>query len=236
MADKVQKGDFVLVNYTGRVAASGRTFDTTVEDVARKEGIWREHLVFKPVLVVAGQGHLLPGLDEALAESEVGVPRTVKVPTAKGFGERKPELERVIAEREFLNRGLKPEVGVVVEIDGSPAKVTRVGGGRVRVDFNAELAGQDLEYDLEVKARFATPGEQVEALRAEFLPSAKASLADGTARVVTPGEVAKLEGYLRAKLRFLYFALRFVKGTKKVVFEEHYDAPGIAEGAGQANV
>lgn len=236
MAESVQKGDMVKVSYTGRSLANGKVFDTTSEEVAKKEDLYKEGFPFKPVLVVVGEGQLLKGLDEALAGAEVGAQAKVRVPKEKAFGDRRPELERVIALKEFEARGIRPEVGQVLDVDGAPGKIASVGGGRVRIDFNPELAGQDLEYDFKVEARFADAAGQVEALRQEFMPQCSASMADGVVKLAAPTEAAKGETYIRAKLRFLYFALRFVKGAREVVFEERYQAPKAAGAEGRVNV
>jgi len=231
MVEVVQKGDFVKVNYTGRSVA-GKTFDTTREEVAKNEGLFQQGMVFKPVLVVAGEGHLLLGLDEALVGAEVGVQKTVRMPKEKAFGDRKPELEKLLPLKEFSQRGINPTVGMVLDFDGSPGRVTGVEAGRVKVDFNPELAGQELEYDVLVEKRFAVPEEQVKALQQEFLPQAEASLNNGVVKLAVPKEAPKGEGFLRAKMRFLYFALRFVKGAQEVLVEERYPKPG----EGQQNV
>ena len=38
----VQKGDFVELDYAGRLAESGAVFDATSEQIAKKEGIHNE--------------------------------------------------------------------------------------------------------------------------------------------------------------------------------------------------
>ena len=51
---------------------------------------------------------------------------------------------------EFKKQGMKPEVGMAITSDGTTGIIRSVSGGRVRVDFNHELAGKNLEYDIKV--------------------------------------------------------------------------------------
>ena len=43
----IQKGDFILVDYVGRVKETREVFDTTLEDIARKEKIFKEGAFIK---------------------------------------------------------------------------------------------------------------------------------------------------------------------------------------------
>ena len=38
----LQKGDFILINYTAKVKETNEVFDTTFEDVAKKEHLAKE--------------------------------------------------------------------------------------------------------------------------------------------------------------------------------------------------
>ncbi len=45
---------------------------------------------------------------------------------------------------------MNPVPGMKISSNGSTGKILTVNGGRVKVDFNHELAGKDLIYDVEV--------------------------------------------------------------------------------------
>ncbi len=51
---------------------------------------------------------------------------------------------------EFRKQGMKPEVGMAITSDGTTGIIRSVSGGRVRVDFNHELAGKNLVYNIQV--------------------------------------------------------------------------------------
>ncbi len=206
----VSEGDFVELEFTGKV--DGKAFESTPAE--------------KPVLVAAGKAQVLKGLDEALIGSRAGEKKSVKIPTANAFGERNAELVRLVSMQKFAEQGIKPQPGLVLEIDGARCRVQSVSGGRVRVDFNHDLAGFDVEYDFEVKSVFRGANEKIAALEKDLLAAfeAKAVFDAGaaTARVTVPAKAKKDAEFIMRKLRFIAQALQFVPECKRVVFEEEY--------------
>ncbi|MGB9577493.1 MAG: FKBP-type peptidyl-prolyl cis-trans isomerase, partial [Candidatus Norongarragalinales archaeon] len=205
--------------------AAGHVFDTTSADEARKAGIFNSRAKYGPVLVVAGKNLLLKGLDEALEGAREGEEKQVVVPKEKAFGERKADLVRLIPLARFREQGIEPAPGMPFELDGARARVQSVTGGRVRVDFNHELAGQDLSYSLKVVKCFKTPQEKIVALAKETMGVKDASVKDGVATVKVGVDLKKDSEFLAGKLRFIDYALRFVDGVNQVVFNEAYALP-----------
>ncbi|MEW5955264.1 MAG: peptidylprolyl isomerase, partial [Candidatus Micrarchaeota archaeon] len=146
---KASAGDFVRLEFTGK-DASGKVFETTREQDAKAGGLFDPRAKYSPALVVVGRGHLLPGLDEALAGAEEGTEQNIVIPKEKAFGNRDPNLVRLVPLSQFKQANVEPLPGAVVELDGRRARVQSADGGRVRVDFNHELAGQDLSYSFKV--------------------------------------------------------------------------------------
>lgn len=218
---KVNSGDFVKMEFTGRDSA-GNLFDTTSAEEARKSGAFDAKGKYGPVLVIVGKNVLLKGLDEAVLGSEEGVAKDIVIPKEKAFGERKPEMVRLIPISKFRDQGIDPVAGMPLELDGMRARVQSVSGGRVRVDFNHELAGQELKYSFKIVKVYSKPEEKLVALGEDALGVKEVSLANGVASVKIGTAAAKGQEFLAGKLRFLDFALRFVDGVKEVVFEEHY--------------
>jgi len=62
----LQKGDFILINYTAKVKETSEVFDTTYEDIAKKEHLFKEGEIYDPKLVVIGESWVLKALDESL--------------------------------------------------------------------------------------------------------------------------------------------------------------------------
>ncbi len=218
------------LEYTGRVGE--RVFDTTSAEEAKRTGVFDEKAKYGPVLVAAGREQVLKGLDEALVGAEVGVEKKIVVPPEKAFGERKPELVRLISLGEFRKRGIDPVPGMVLDLDGARAIVQSVSGGRVRIDLNHELAGKTLEYTFRVVGRITGAKEKVEALGKELLPKLPSPVFDGgKVSVVVPAEAAKDSDYVVSKIRFVQQALALVPEVESVVVVEEYAKPSAPQPA-----
>ena len=146
----VKEGDFIRLEYTGKVQETGDVFDTTDENVAEEAGIKLDNKSYGAIPIVIGGGHVLKGLDEALIGMEESEEKTVEIAPEEGFGLRDPKLLQLIPMGEFRKQGMKPEVGMAITSDGVTGIIRSVSGGRVRVDFNHELAGKNLEYNIKV--------------------------------------------------------------------------------------
>lgn len=223
MATVVSKGDFVEVTFTASIAG-GEVFEKTD----------------KPLLIVAGSGQVIKGLDELLVGSAEGSAKSATIPKEKAFGDRSAELVKLIPLNEFSKHGLNPVAGMPVDIDGVAAKVQSVSGGRVRVDFNPELAGYDLHYDYKIEKVISSPAEKVDALckhvlekngTSELAGKVKVSFdsASGAVAVSVPDAVAKGSEYLVAKAHFLAQALGHVAEVKKVVVSEEYSKANLKQ-------
>ena len=106
----------------------------------------------------------MPGVDELLEKMNAGDEKEINVTPDKGFGRRDPNLMRLVPRKIFTQQKINPVPGMVVTLDGKPAKVQTVSGGRVRVDFNSELAGSSLIYNVQVKEEAKAEKEKVKYL------------------------------------------------------------------------
>ncbi|UCB61459.1 MAG: FKBP-type peptidyl-prolyl cis-trans isomerase, partial [Candidatus Bathyarchaeota archaeon] len=91
-----KKGDFIQVNYVAKVKETGETFDTTLEEVAKKERLYKEGEVYEPKLIVIGEGWVLEALDDSLKSLQLNKPRTIEIPPDKAFGSRDPEKLKMV--------------------------------------------------------------------------------------------------------------------------------------------
>jgi len=150
----ISTGDSVTIEYTGRLD-DGTVFDTSRHDVAQDVGIADEQpdREYGPLTVEVGDGRVIEGLDEALVGMETGDEETVTLPPEKAYGQ--PSEDRVIeyeaAEFRQALQGEEPAEGMHVQgQQGAIGEVVHVDGETVRVDFNHQLAGETLEFDVEV--------------------------------------------------------------------------------------
>ena len=66
----MKEGDFVRIDYVGRIKGSGEIFDLTKEDVARKNGIYNPNMNYKPVPIIIGARMVIKGLEDALKRAK----------------------------------------------------------------------------------------------------------------------------------------------------------------------
>ncbi|PSP47780.1 peptidylprolyl isomerase [Halobacteriales archaeon QH_7_69_31] len=143
----LQDGDFIRVAYTARTVEDDQLVDTTDEAVAEEEGV-ADQGTFEPRVIVLGEGHLFPAVEEDIRGREVGETGTVEVPAADAFGEYdEAEVETVSADK-IDEDDRYP--GAPVQIDGQQGVLETIVGGRARVDFNHPLAGDDVAYEYEL--------------------------------------------------------------------------------------
>jgi FKBP-type peptidyl-prolyl cis-trans isomerase SlyD len=162
----LQDGDFLRVAYTARTVEDDQLVDTTDEAVAEEEGV-ADQGTFEPRVIVLGEGHLFPAVEDDIRGREVGETGTVEVPAADAFGEYdEAEVETVSADK-IDEDDRYP--GAPVQIDGQQGVLETIVGGRARVDFNHPLAGDDVAYEYELLEVVEDDLERAEGLLDMFL-------------------------------------------------------------------
>ena len=164
----MKKGDFIEIDFVGRLASTGEIFDVTLEDIAKEEGIHRPKHNYKPALVIVGSGMIVPGVEKALEGMEVGEEKEIELAPEEAFGQRSMKLIRIIPISRFTREKINPAPGIFVDIDGMQAKVLSVAGGRVRVDFNHPLAGRQLKYKVKIVRQITDTLEKAQALLSHY--------------------------------------------------------------------
>ncbi len=148
MKKGIKQGDFVLVDYTMR--CEGKVYDTTIEDIAKKEGIVFPRSEYKPLLVIVGKTPILKGFEEALIGMKKGESKVVKIPPEKAFGKKRdPNLVKIFPKDMFNVKKLIPGERIITP-DGTIGKILSVEGNRVKVDLNHELVGKEIEFDFKI--------------------------------------------------------------------------------------
>jgi len=146
----LKNGDFVEIQYIGKIKDTGKIFDVTDETKAKQANIYNEGNKYEPVKIIIGAGHVIRGLDESLLDIEVGETKTFDIPPEKGFGKRDPSLLQLMHLNDFKKHGIFPRAGLKIEINGLWATVRSVSSGRVKLDFNHPLSGKTLLYEVTV--------------------------------------------------------------------------------------
>lgn len=144
----MKDGDFIKINYVGRIKDTGEIFDLTDESVAKKEKINLQNVVYGPVTVIAGEKMILPALEDEIKKMAPNETKKIELDAGKAFGPRDSRLIKVFSESEFVRNDMNPVPGLTVNVNGLRGKVLSSSGGRVQVDFNHPLAGKNLVYDM----------------------------------------------------------------------------------------
>src|SRR3989338_3841529 len=158
----LQKQDFVVVEYTGKLP-EGKIFDTTSEKVAKEAKIFSEKMKYEPAEICIGEQQVLPGLDLALIGKEVGKKYTVHLAPEQAFGKRDVKKIKMVPAATFMEHKVQPFPGLQIDVDGEIGTVLRVAGGRILVNFNHPLACKEVVYDVEIKRKITEPKDQVTA-------------------------------------------------------------------------
>jgi peptidylprolyl isomerase len=136
---KVQNNHTIRVHYTGTLT-DGSLFDSS-------EG--REPLEF-----TVGAGQVIPGFDNAVRDMEVGESKSFLIPCDDAYGQRDERLIQRV-DRNMLPQDLQPEVGMMLAStlpngEQIPVKVSEVTDAEIVIDANHPLAGQDLNFAIEL--------------------------------------------------------------------------------------
>jgi len=120
----------------------------------------------EPLSYIHGEGHIVPGLEQALEGLAAGDAKKVVVAPEDGYGPHDPRgLQEV--PRDAFPADMKPEVGMQFTARGPqgeavPFTVTDVKLESVVVDLNHPLAGKTLHFDVTVREVRAATGEELE--------------------------------------------------------------------------
>jgi len=147
-------GDKITVEYVGRLE-DGTVFDTSDAEYAEEVGLADENpdRIFEPLTIELGEGNVIPGLEDGLREMDIGDQTMIEVPPEQAYGpyneDKIGEYERDAFENMLGHRELKEGFEVKTET-GLFGRVTDYDEETVIVDYNHELAGELLRFEIEV--------------------------------------------------------------------------------------
>jgi FKBP-type peptidyl-prolyl cis-trans isomerase FklB len=82
---KSENGDTLRLDYTGKLL-SNKVFDTSIESVAKANGIFSSGRNYIPLKFPLGNRLLIPGFEYGAAQMEEGDKATVFIPSVYGYG------------------------------------------------------------------------------------------------------------------------------------------------------
>lgn len=119
----------------------------------------------EPLTYLHGAGNIIPGLEKELEGRENGDKLQVAVSPEEGYGENQPSLVQEVPRDAFQGvESVEPGMQFQAQTQGGPlmVTVTKVEGDTVTVDGNHPLAGQKLNFDVEIAEVREATDEEVE--------------------------------------------------------------------------
>ena len=235
----LQKGDFILIDYVAKVKETNEVFDTTQEEVAKKEHLHKEGKIYEPKLVVIGERWVMEALDESLKTMEIAKPATVEISPEKGFGPRDPEKIKRVSIKQLYAKEINPVIGAQIEFQGKNATVRSIGAGRVLLDFNPPLAGRTLVYEVTVTKQLEGKEDKINSLvhrRIPIIEEGKFTLTvDGTTLTIDVPEDAFYIEHLEIYKRGIAMDIqKFVPDFTQIKFVETFKSEPKPEVAAPA--
>ncbi|MFC1603332.1 peptidylprolyl isomerase [Pseudomonadota bacterium] len=132
-------GDIVTVHYTG-------TLDDGTEFDSSQDG--------EPFAVTLGQGEVIPSFEKGLEGMAIGDKKSIRIEAVDAYGEFHEGLVNEL-DRSEINLDQELQVGMEIQAstqDGNTFMlvVKELNGDKVILDGNHPLAGQALNFDLEL--------------------------------------------------------------------------------------
>ena len=155
--EKTKKKEFVEIEYTGY--ANGEMFDSNIAENLKKIN---SKAKAEKTIVIIGERMVVPGLDDALENKEIGKDEEIALSPKDAFGERKRELVRIVPAQLFKEKNINPQPGMTFLLDNNLVRISSVSGGRVSVDFNNPLAGKNVKYSFKIVRKVDNLKEKAE--------------------------------------------------------------------------
>ena len=144
--ETVEHGMYVRVDYTGTLE-NGEVFDSS-------NGC-------RPIEVQIGAGQLIEGFEKALMGMSLNEKKSFTIEADEAYGQRDERLTHTF-DRADVPAEIDLTVGRTISLNtperhNIPARIARVDDKNVTVDMNHPLAGETLNFEIEVMGISSTP-------------------------------------------------------------------------------
>lgn len=190
--ETIKKWDFVEIEYTGKIEEDNTVFDTTNEEVAKKNNL-HSHQDYGPVIICIGEEQILKGIDKNLEDKEIGKEYDVEIKPEDAFGSKNAQLIQLIPTSKFKQQNIQPMPGLQLNIDGTVGTVKTVSGGRIMVDFNHPLSGKNLLYKIKINKKITDDKEKLKGFLKVTLGTKdfSAEIKENNAKITLKSEIPK---------------------------------------------
>ena len=177
---KINKNDFIEIEFTGKISNTDEVFDTNIKaDMPPNIESRTSNTETKPFILSVGHKMLPVGFDADLegkdapdtkgcAERRKTKKYTINLKPEDAFGKRNPQLVRMIPTKHFHEQKIDPQRGMQLNLDGQIVKILSSDRGRTLVDFNNPLAGRPVTYTYKINRIVTDKNQKINALQ-DFL-------------------------------------------------------------------
>ena len=140
---------FIEIEYTGKIAETGEIFDLTDEKTAKEKNIYNPNTKYGPATIIIGENMILKALEDNLKKMKQKETKKITLTPEEAFGKRNPQLLKIYSLAFFRKQKITPIQGQYITLGNNlQGKVLSVSAGRVKIDFNHQLSGKTLEYEI----------------------------------------------------------------------------------------
>ncbi len=150
----VEPGKTVIFDYAAGFT-NGTLFDTSIEEAAKKAGIYDSAHPYQPVVLKYGSDPILLGYQEVLSGMKEGEARNALIPPGKAYGELRENATLSLPKAKIQGQG-ELRIGNLITILGPnntqvQVYIKEVGNENITVDINHPLAGLPIQFSVVVR-------------------------------------------------------------------------------------
>lgn len=198
---KTKSGDFIEIDYTGKLKEENVIFDVTNEDTAKQNNLYHEDHIYKPIIICLGKKDMVKGLDNFLVDKEQNKEYELEVQPEDAFGKKHQELIKLLPTSTFTKQNIQPYSGLQVNLNNLTATVKTVSGGRTLVDFNHPLAGKTLVYKVKINRIITDAKEKINSILEQITKDFKVEVKEKEAVIDSDIKDKKLQKELEKEIK-----------------------------------
>ncbi len=209
---------FIEIEYLGKIAETGEIFDLTDEKTAKENNIYNPNTKYGPMTIIIGENMILKSLEDRLKKMKPKQKQKITLKPEEAFGKREPKLLKTFSLAFFRKQKITPIPGQYITLsDNVQGKVLSVSAGRVKIDFNHQLSGKTLEYDITLNKIITGQKEKITSLLERTLRLDKKNIQISSTKekttitLPTPKEIPK-----EAKSRITEIIKEYIKDIKEI--------------------
>ena len=211
---KTKLGDFIEIDYTGKLKEENIIFDVTNEDTAKQNNLYHENHVYKPIIICLGKKDMVKGLDNFLVDKEQNKEYELEVQPEDAFGKKHQELIKLLPASAFTKQNIQPYPGLQVNLNNLTAIVKTVSGGRTLVDFNHPLAGKTLIYKVKINRIITDTKEKLSSILEQVTKDFSVEIKEKEAIITSDIKDKKLQKELEKEIKDR------ISGISNIVFSD----------------